>query len=172
MNNPNYTVGTGIEELYAARRPSFTDNTVPVEVYQVLRALPGSISVTNNGARPANPLFSINRKFSSSRRAAKNIWRGGLSTCLFKVRARFWIASRFLPAVCGFAPPSPKFNDMTIESTSNFIIKGGKRENRSTLRGLLSSVEKVRGNPATSILEGVFDNTPDLRCNANEGCEK
>jgi len=180
MNNSNYAVGTGIGELHAARRPSLTDDTIPVEGYQVLRTLPGLLSVNiNNGVRLASPLSSINKKLSSLRRAAKNIWRGGLSTCLFKMRARFWIAPRFLPAVCGFAPPSPLLNKSLTETehTFNFTTEGGKKENNFGLSGLLSFIEKAWGNPATSFsrsrdTSNYINSSSNSPFNTNEGCEK
>jgi len=175
MNNPNYTVGTGIGELYAARRPSLMDNTSLIAGYQDLRKLPDLLSVNINGVRLSSPLSSINKKLSSSRRAANNIWRGGLSTCLFKKQARFWIASSFLPAVCGFAPPSPMFifsNMMSIELTLNFIRKGGKKANSTAMRGLLSFTGNFGGNSATGFPRSDLRDTPELPFTTNKGCKK
>jgi len=87
MNKQVYSVGTDIFRLWLPRRPSFTDHTSLVKLNQPFTRLTLSFSHapedTNIPARSCSS-YTLHRLISGECEALK-MWRGGLSTRLFKM---------------------------------------------------------------------------------------
>lgn len=87
MDKLNYSVGTGRSNLHLPRRPSFTDNTSLVKPNQPFMRFISSLLPVSERKSPGRFLPGKNpqkRTNENGRFTGLKMWRGGLSTCLFK----------------------------------------------------------------------------------------